>query len=81
MKSKRDLRAFIGTITVVLLVLALSGCAAMGSVTRKNESKFETTGLFTKPCKERTDFEKSKKIKMTGFGQNLNLQKKNAPRN
>lgn len=67
MKSKRDLRAFIGTITVVLLVLALSGCAAMGSVTRKNESKFETTGLFTKPCKERTDFEKSKKNKNDGF--------------
>ena len=39
----------------VLLILALSGCATLGSLTRKNEHKFETTGLFSKSCKEQKE--------------------------
>lgn len=53
-------------IVSLILVLALSGCAAVGSITQKNEYKFETTGLFLKPCKERAELEKSDKNK-SGF--------------
>lgn len=56
-----------GFIIAILLIFTLSSCASMGSVTRKNESKFETTGLFVKPCKEKEDFEKSDKNKKSGF--------------
>lgn len=52
---------------IISLILTLSACAAIGSITRKNESKFETTGLFVKPCKERTDFEKSEQKEKEGF--------------
>lgn len=65
--SRKDLRVFIGILAVIILVFALSGCAAIGSITRKNEFKFETTGLFVKPCKERADFEKSDNNKKGGF--------------
>lgn len=53
-------------IAFLILVLALSGCAAVGSITQKNEYKFETTGLFLKPCKERAELEKSEE-KKSGF--------------
>lgn len=53
--------------TIALLIPIFSGCAMIGSVTQKNESKFETTGLFIKPCKERTDLEKSDRKGKNGF--------------
>lgn len=59
MKRNGALVAFI-----ILVSAALGGCATVvGSITQKNEYKFETTGLFLKPCKERTELEKSDKKK------------------
>lgn len=65
--SKKLLAALPGLIIAILLIFAFSGCAAVSSITRKNESKFETTGLFIKPCKEITDLEKSNQNKKGGF--------------
>src|SRR3990167_5104627 len=52
---------------IISLILVFSGCATMSNITQKNEYKFETTGLFLKPCKERVELEKSHKNKGNGF--------------
>lgn len=52
---------------IIPLILLLNGCVAIGSITQKNEYKFETTGLFLKPCEEREEFEKSHKKTKSGF--------------
>lgn len=65
--SQKSLAALPGLIIGILLIFMLSGCAAVSSITRKSDSKFETTGLFIKPCKERVEFEKSDKNKKDGF--------------
>ena len=56
------------SIVAILLSLVLTGCGAtMGSITQKNDYKFETTGLFVKQCKERVEFEQSNDNKKGGF--------------
>ena len=55
------------SIVKILLIFALGGCATMGSITQKDNYKFETTGLFIKPCQERTNLEQSNKNKKGGF--------------
>ena len=56
-------------VTILLsLAFIISGCATLDSVTTKNENKFETTQLFVKVCKERTELEKSDKNKNEGIG-------------
>lgn len=64
---QKPLTALPGLIIVILLIFTFSGCAAIGSITRKSDYKFETTGLFIKPCKERAEFENSNKNKKNGF--------------
>ncbi|MDO8574911.1 MAG: hypothetical protein Q7R61_01405 [bacterium] len=54
------------SIVAILLIFALGGCATMGSITQKNDYKFETTGLFVKQCKERVEFEQSNNNKKKG---------------
>lgn len=39
-------------IIIISLIFILSGCAAIGSITRKKDYRFETTGLFIKPCQK-----------------------------
>jgi len=65
--NRKLFRVLQGSIIAVLLVFALGGCAAIGSITQKDSYKFETTGLFIKPCQERSDFEKSNQNKKGGF--------------
>lgn len=56
-----------GYVVAILLSFVVGGCASIGSITQKDISKFETTGLFIKPCQERTDFEKSNQNNKESF--------------
>ena len=49
--NRKPLASLPGYVILILLSFAISGCATMGSILQKNEHKFETTGLFTKQCK------------------------------
>lgn len=61
----KSLSALIGM--AIAIVFFISGCATIGSITKKNDHKFETTGLFIKSCKEKIELEKSDQIKKKGF--------------
>ncbi|MBI2446248.1 MAG: hypothetical protein HYV51_00285 [Parcubacteria group bacterium] len=65
--KRKDLSAYIGTVIAFLIIFVISGCTAVGSITQKDNYKFETTGLFIKPCQERADLEKSNQNKKSGF--------------
>ncbi len=65
--SRKLFTALPNPIIAIILIFALGGCTAAGSITQKNDYKFETTGLFIKPCKERTELEKSNRNKKSGF--------------
>ena len=52
---------------IVFSILILSGCSTIGNITQKNEYKFETTGLFPRPCEKRVELEKSYQNKKSGF--------------
>lgn len=65
--GQKPLTALPGLTIAILVIFTLSGCATVGSITQKNDYKFETTGLFIKPCKERAEFEQSKDNKKGGF--------------
>lgn len=49
-RSNRESLAFSHYAVVILISFIVSGCAA---ILQKNESKFETTGLFMKSCKNK----------------------------
>ena len=65
--ERRTLLAFIGKTMVILIAFVISGCASIGSVTQKDNYKFETTGLFINPSQEKPDLEKSNQKKKGGF--------------